>query len=119
MGSLVLYRHQLNNHAFKDARITPILEHLGKIYVLDCIKKDPSPIHDSGFFGPHAGRNMAAAIAKLNGELRPQMLSLVETYYIPNHMIPSTIGNYYGDIYNTQYEWARDSRMNKESVIPY
>lgn len=99
--SLVLYRHQLNNHAFKDARIKPVLEHLAKIYVLDCIKKDPSPVHDAGYYGPNAGRNLADALKKLNGDLRPQMLSLVETYYWGENQIPSSIGNYYGDIYNT------------------
>ena len=29
-------------------------------------------------------------------------------------MSPSSIGNSYGDIYQTQFEWARDSRLNLE-----
>ena len=35
--------------------------------------------------------------------------------------LPSAIGNFYGDIYETHFEWARDSRLNNEkegSIIP-
>jgi len=34
------------------------------------------------------------------------MLSLVESFYVPDMQIPSNIGNSYGDIYEAQLEWA-------------
>ena len=32
-------------------------------------------------------------------QLRPQMIPLVECYYLPDDVYPSVIGNSYGDIY--------------------
>jgi len=45
--------------------------------------------------------------------LRPNLLALSEIVEIPDEMFPSSIGNSYGDIYEAQFEWARDSRQNK------
>lgn len=44
--------------------------------------------------------------------LRPQMLPLVESYYLPDKWLPSVIGNAYGDIYEMQLEKAQQSRLN-------
>ncbi len=32
-------------------------------------------------------------------------------------VLNSAIGNYYGDIYETQLEWAKGSRLNQDPVI--
>lgn len=52
-------------------------------------------------------------------ELRPQILNLVESLYLPDHFIPSAIGNEYGDIYELQLELAKTSRQNAHDVPPY
>ena len=55
-------------------------------------------------------------------ELRPQMIPLVESIYYPDDLMPSVIGNSYGDIYETQMEQAKNSRLNKhnqDNIPPY
>ena len=42
--------------------------------------------------------------------MRPQMIPLSEL--VPDANWPSTIGNAHGDIYETQFETAVNSRMN-------
>lgn len=42
------------------------------------------------------------------------MIPLAESHYNSDNLMPSSIGNSYGDIYETQLEWAMNSRMNKE-----
>jgi hypothetical protein len=37
---------------------------------------------------------------------------------VPDELITSAIGNSYGDIYETQFEWARTSRYNQNEVAP-
>ena len=32
-------------------------------------------------------------------EMRPQFIALAETLYLPDHLVPSVIGNEFGDIY--------------------
>ena len=49
-------------------------------------------------------------------ELRPQMIPLIESWEFPDEILISAIGNSYGDIYETQLEWARNSRLNKTPV---
>jgi hypothetical protein len=44
---------------------------------------------------------------------------LAESYYFPDHIYRSSIGNSYGDIYETQLELAQKSRLNKHEVPPY
>jgi len=46
--------------------------------------------------------------------MRPHLVPLVETFAMPDEIIPSSIGNSYGDIYEQQLDWAMNSRLNKE-----
>ena len=52
--------------------------------------------------------------------LRPQAIPLIELYNLPDFVNVSSIGNSYGDIYETQFEWSQNSRMNdqKNGSIP-
>ena len=50
-------------------------------------------------------------------DLRPNMIGLVE--FCPIIDETSTIGNKFGDIYETQLEVAKASRLNKNVVPPY
>jgi hypothetical protein len=51
-------------------------------------------------------------------ELRPQMIPLVEVCGFPDEVLCSAIGNSYGDIYETQLRWAKESKYNKDEVPP-
>ena len=44
------------------------------------------------------------------------MIPLIESWEIPDEILNSAIGNSYGDIYETQLDWARNSRLNKNPV---
>jgi hypothetical protein len=52
------------------------------------------------------------AIKIIIKELRPQALNIVEATEVPDAVLCSAIGNYYGDIYETQLEWAKGSKLN-------
>jgi hypothetical protein len=41
-------------------------------------------------------------------------LNLIESFKINESLLNSAIGNTYGDIYEAQLEWAKNSRLNKE-----
>jgi len=117
--SLHLFLNTINNEkVFKDVRIKPLMLQLVTIYALDILIKDPSGCYDTGFFGADATVNMRAALASMIDSIRPQMLPLVESFYVPDMQLNSCIGNSYGDIYEAQSEWAKDSRLNKNSGIP-
>lgn len=48
----------------------------------------------------------------LFAEVRPQILSIIESVGLTDEVLCSAIGNYYGDIYETHLEWAKNSRLN-------
>lgn len=47
------------------------------------------------------------------------MIPLVEVWGITDTQLMSSIGNSYGDIYETQLEWAKNSRLNKDGSMAY
>ena len=54
-------------------------------------------------------------------DLRPHMIPLTELDTTPELDMSylSAIGNEYGDIYETQLEWAMKSRLNKNPIPDY
>jgi len=47
------------------------------------------------------------------------MIPLAESFYIPDQIYPSSIGNSFGDIYELQLDLAKNSKLNKNEVPPY
>ena len=79
------------------------------------------PIFDAGYFTPSVSMRMNEALDIMIRNLRPQLIPLVELKASPDLVLPSNIGNSFGDIYETQLEWAKDSSMNhldKDGVPP-
>jgi hypothetical protein len=52
----------------------------------------------------------------VNKEMRPFVISILESAELPDHCVSSAIGNSYGDIYETHLEWAKNSRLNKTKL---
>lgn len=46
------------------------------------------------------------------------MIPLVESFAFDDNYLMSSIGNSYGDTYQTSLRWAREHRMNKDKVTP-
>ena len=53
------------------------------------------------------------AIKLVLSKLRPQIINLIELSGFTDSVLTSAIGNSYGDIYETHFEWAKNSRLNK------
>jgi len=53
------------------------------------------------------------ALEIMIAKIRPQLIPLVEAKSFEDVQIASNIGNYYGDIYETQLDLAKNSSLNK------
>jgi hypothetical protein len=95
------------------------LKHIGRVFALDSLVKDSAPVFDAGFFGKGTGELLTKALAIEVSKLRPFLIPLAESYYVPDTNSPSSIGNSYGDIYELQLELAQNSKLNKHEVPPY
>ena len=77
--------------------------------------------YDIGYFKKGTELNIDIAIKLLLNKIRPQAIPLVENVYtLPDGFLVSAIGNKYGDIYETHFDWATNSRMNQTegNIIP-
>ena len=115
---LHLFRSVCQQAQFRDPRVAAQMDLLGKIYCLEELLKDGAAVYDTGFLAPGCFREMQKAMDKCVAELRPQLVSLSETPYLPDHVVPSVIGNSYGDIYEQQLERAQASRLNINNEVP-
>ena len=76
---------------------------------LDCVS-----LYETGFFGPGSNDLLLAAYKQTLIEMRPNVIGLVEL--LPEGSYATSIGNKYGDIYEAQYEIAKNSRLNNDGV---
>ena len=74
--------------------------------------------YDAGYFEKGTQVLMGEAIKILLTRIRPQVIPLVELWGYHDTELVSAIGNSYGDIYETQLDWAKNSKYNKEDVPP-
>ena len=85
------------------------------VHGLNILYEDMNSCFESGYFGPRVNyANMVLqAIKQTNLELRPQILSLIESIGLTDNVLNSAIGNSYGDIYETHLKLAKNSRLNQ------
>ena len=81
---------------------------------LKSLIEDCGAVFDAGFFAPSAFQNMKGALDILIKKMRPHLIPIMESFSVPDEIMPSSIGNSYGDIYEQQLEWAMNSRLNRE-----
>jgi len=112
-------KDRIDAYPFVDVKVKVPLQLLVKVYALKSLIKDSQPLYECGFFGAGSGLKLDDAYAKLLVELRPHMIPYVEYSANMTLGLRSTIGNEYGDIYETQLRVAKNSKLNKNEVPPY
>mmetsp|Transcript_92980 Transcript_92980/g.128119 ORF Transcript_92980/g.128119 Transcript_92980/m.128119 type:complete len:181 (-) Transcript_92980:46-588(-) len=114
----VLFRDAYAKQNFKDKNIMKHIVLLQRVFCLNEIIEDSQALYESGYFTKGQFTLAKKAFQETLVELRPMMIPLVETFSVDDNQLQSAIGNSYGDIYETQLQWARESRMNRHKVTP-
>ena len=93
-----------------------VLTDLCLLYGLNYLNNDYSSCFETGFFNNKKpfDRFIIEAIKTLLLRIRPQAIPIIESLPVPDESIMSAIGNSYGDIYETHFEWARTSKLNDQ-----
>ena len=110
-------RQNLESHEFTDQKVKTYLMTSLKVFALKQLLIDSQGLYESGFFGLGSGRLLDLSYRALLTEMRPQMLGFIECFPESSQFVPTTIGNAYGDIYEMQFETARNSKMNN-GIVP-
>jgi len=51
--------------------------------------------------------------------IRPNAISIMDAFAIPDHLLNSPLGAYDGDIYNKYFKAVSESRLNELGTAPY
>ena len=73
-------------------------------------------LHQCGYFNQEQSHLLWEYYKRCLVDLRPHVLNIIESYFHSDNVLNSAIGNSYGDIYEQQLEWAKNSRLNKQGV---
>jgi homoserine kinase len=82
------------------------------------IREDPAALLASGYFTSEQFRLLKDHYKRLLKVFEEQSLNMVEAWDHPDNVLNSCIGNYYGDIYEQQLEWAKKNRLNQTEFLP-
>lgn len=111
-----MFRNGIENQGFKCGGIKKNLTNLLLVFGLTELSKDSAALYESGFFNLGTAPLVLDALKQLMVTIRPQVIPLVESFHMPDSILQTAIGNSYGDIYETQLEWAKTSRLNDTPV---
>ena len=108
------FRQRLLRGDIKCKGVVKILTNLCMLFGLNIIHTDSKMVYQTGYFGSGVSYSelVLNAIKQINIELRPQAISIVESFGIRDEFLQTAIGNKYGDIYETHLKWAKESRLN-------
>lgn len=73
-------------------------------------------LHVCGYFNHEQSQHLREYYKRTLTELWPHVLNIIESYFHTDNVLNSAIGNSYGDIYEQQLEWAKNSKLNKKGV---
>ena len=103
---------------WKDQTIAKVLLLVNQMFAVKQLLVSHTALYETGFFERGSVTLLEQAFKKLLVQLRPHMLGLVEWFSVGD-VIPSVIGNKYGDIYEAQLEFSQKSRLNEHQVPPF
>jgi len=123
------FAFMLNNFALS-VKSTPepsVAKVIGKVCALFACSNILDQPHWNGLLDSHHLRLVRSATSQLLNELRPDVVSLVDAFDIPDRVLNSTIGRADGNVYEALFEAAQRSTLNqvepfmgyKEVLQPY
>ena len=115
--TFTLFKERATSSDLKCPNVKNILQKFCMLYGLNHLHANSNACYQCGYFadGPFS-ELILEAIKAINKEMRPQVISILESAEIPDEFLSSAIGNSYGDIYETHLEWAKNSRLNNTKL---
>eukprot|EP01132_Coremiostelium_polycephalum_P008423 gene8423-10342_t len=100
-----------------DGPIRNVLTRLCKLYALYNLERDLSEFLQESYLSINEIEPIRREIRTLFKEIRPDAVSLVDAFDIPDFTLGSALGRYDGRVYETLWEWAHNQPFNKNSVV--
>jgi acyl-CoA oxidase len=82
------------------------------LFVLHTMEKEMGEFFECGYLNPPQARLLRIQVYDLLKEIRPNVVSLVDAFLIPDFLLRSALGRYDGMVYETMIDWASKEPLN-------
>ncbi|KAI6223609.1 Acyl-CoA oxidase dehydrogenase and Acyl-CoA oxidase domain containing protein [Aphelenchoides fujianensis] len=100
------------------AEVRGVLQDLGKLYALDQIVHAQHHFTKNGYFNESQAEAARSGVYELLARLRPNAVGIVDSFDFSDRELHSVLGRRDGNVYPALLEWAQQSQLNKEDVLP-
>lgn len=95
-----------------------VLKQLCDLFALHTMEKFLGEFTESGILPSKQIKMLRATIQKLLTEIRPNAVSLVDSWCFHDYELNSALGRYDGNVYEALYKWAQKAPLNKTQEGP-
>ncbi|POG62924.1 uncharacterized protein OCT59_028044 [Rhizophagus irregularis] len=89
-----------------------VMTSLCNLFVLHTMEKDVGEFLESEYLTSSQARLLRTQVYNLLKEIRPNAVSLVDAFLIPDALLSSALGRYDGKVYETMIDWASKEPLN-------
>ncbi|GAA6098663.1 peroxisomal acyl-coenzyme A oxidase 1 isoform X2 [Tachysurus ichikawai] len=93
-----------------------VLSTLALLYALHGVSNNSGDFLQAGLLTVPQLAQISQRIKTLMAEIRPNAVALVDAFDYPDEMLNSTLGRYDGNVYESMFDWAKKSPLNRTEV---
>ncbi|KAL7825880.1 hypothetical protein SRHO_G00336180, partial [Serrasalmus rhombeus] len=99
-----------------DTAVHSVLNTLALLYALHGITLNSGDFLQAGLLSVPQLSQITQRIKALLAEIRPNAVALVDSFDYHDEMLNSVLGRYDGNVYESMFEWAKRSPLNRTEV---
>lgn len=107
-------RHELSKTSSKP--VIEILKTLCSLYALSNIEKDMGTFRDNDYITSDQARLIKQQVRKICYSIRPEAISIIDSFSIPDYVVDSQVGRYDGDIYTKYFDRVKQAQKREVPV---
>ncbi|KAK0408013.1 hypothetical protein QR680_003724 [Steinernema hermaphroditum] len=101
-----------------DSGAASVLYDIMKLHLLYELSDMSGHLLEDGFVNSQQMTYIQEAIYQLLAKIRPNAVSIVDSFVFDDRQLKSVLGRRDGHVYENMLEWAKHSSLNKTKVIP-
>jgi acyl-CoA oxidase len=106
------YKDESLNILHNSTSLKKVMTSLCNLFVLHTMEKDLGEFFESEYLTSSQAKLLRIQIYNLLNEIRPNAVSLVDAFLIPDALLSSALGRYDGKVYETMIDWASKEPLN-------
>ncbi|KAI9274257.1 acyl-CoA dehydrogenase/oxidase C-terminal [Sporodiniella umbellata] len=106
-----------NDSHLKDPSLVRVLRQLSALFALSIMEKELSEFMIAGYFTSEQTQMLKEQVIQLLEQVRPEAVSLVDAFALPDYYLHSALGRYDGKVYESMTEMAEGEPLNHTLVV--